>query len=396
MKQRIYLDYNATAPVRPAAKRAVIDAMDHIGNASSIHQEGRKARGIIETARDNIAKLINAQSKEITFTSGGTESNNLILASDLGALGKKQPLAATLISSTEHPSLIKAQDVSPRPVELIKVDENGILNLEHLEQLLQKWRDKSDLPVLVSVMLVNNETGVIQPIQDISTLVHKYGGFIHADAVQALGKIDIDFENTKIDLMSLSSHKIGGALGAGALVIRLGMLVDSYVKGGGQELGLRAGTENIPSIASFGAAALECVGEAEKQSQYNEMRQQLEVKIKAISPEAAIFGQGAPRVSSTSCFAIKGLTAERALMSLDLSGIAISSGSACSSGKVSQSHVLKAMGIDDELALCALRLSFGWNTKPQELDIFIEEYTKIYKRMMAREAKQASALMTGS
>ncbi|MGL1920402.1 MAG: cysteine desulfurase [Hyphomicrobiales bacterium] len=396
MKQRIYLDYNATAPVRPAAKLAVLDALDYVGNASSIHQEGRKARGIIENARDDIAKLINAQSKEITFTSGGTESNNLVLASDLGALGKKQALAATLISATEHPSLIKAQELSRRPIELIQVDHNGSIDLAHLELLLKQWQEKSDLPVLVSVMLVNNETGVIQPINDICALVHQYGGFIHADAVQALGKIEIDFENIGVDLMSLSSHKIGGPLGAGALVIRLGMLVDSYVKGGGQELGLRAGTENIPSIAGFGAAAKECRDEIKNLIHYKDLKHELEVKISAISTQASVFGQDAPRVSTTSCFAINGLTAERALMSLDLAGIAISSGSACSSGKVSQSHVLKAMGIEDDLALCALRLSFGWNTKPEELNIFIEEYTKIYNRMIAREAKQANALSTGS
>lgn len=389
-KQRIYLDYNATAPVRTAAKAAVIAALDHVGNASSIHQEGRKARGLIETARDQIAKLINAQSKEITFTSGGTESNNLVLASNLGALGKKQALAATLLSATEHPSLIKAQQLSPRPVELINVDGNGIVDLKHLEQLLKNWQQKSDLPVLVSVMLVNNETGVIQPMQKIAALVHQYGGFIHADAIQALGKVAIDFENMNVDLLSLSSHKIGGPLGAGVLVIRLGVLVDSYIKGGGQELGLRAGTENIPAISGFGAAAQQCNDEMNSNSKYNEMRENLEVKIKQISPDAIIFAQDAPRVPTTSCFAIKGLTAERALMSLDLAGIAISSGSACSSGKVSQSHVLKAMGINDDVALCALRLSFGWNTKPQELDEFIEEYTKIYQRMLAREHKQAS------
>ena len=386
-KPRIYLDYNATAPVRPAAKLAVLAALDHVGNASSIHQEGRKARGLMEAAREQVAKLINAQSKEITFTSGGTESNNLVLASDLGALGKKQPLAATLLSATEHPSLIKAQELSQRPVELINVDDNGILDLDHLEQLLKTWQEKSDLPVLVSVMLVNNETGVIQPMQRIANLVHQYGGFIHADAIQALGKIAIDFENMNVDLLSLSSHKIGGPQGAGALVIRLGMLVDSYVKGGGQELGLRAGTENIPAISGFGAAAKECADELKNKNQYNEMRQSLEVKIKQISPDVTIFAEAVDRVATTSCFAIKGLTAERALMSLDLAGIAISSGSACSSGKVSQSHVLKAMGINDDVALCALRLSFGWNTKPQELDVFITEYTKIYQRMRAREQK---------
>ena len=389
-KQRIYLDYNATAPVRPAAKLAVMAALDHVGNASSIHQEGRKARGLMEAAREQVAKLINAQSKEITFTSGGTESNNLVLASDLGALGKKQPLAATLLSATEHPSLIKAQELSPRPVELINVDENGILDLAHLEQLLQAWQQKSDLPVLVSVMLVNNETGVIQPMQEITALVHKYRGFIHADAIQALGKVEINFETMNVDLLSLSSHKIGGPQGAGALVIRLGMLVDSYVKGGGQELGLRAGTENIPAISGFGAAAQECREELKNKNQYNEMRQELEAKIKQISPAAVIFATAVDRVATTSCFAIEGLTAERALMSFDLGGIAISSGSACSSGKVSQSHVLKAMGINDDVALCALRLSFGWNTKPQELDMFIEEYTKIYQRMIAREQKYAS------
>ncbi|MCJ8322631.1 MAG: cysteine desulfurase [Hyphomicrobiales bacterium] len=387
-KPRIYLDYNATAPVRPKVKQAVMAALDLVGNASSIHQEGRKARGLIETAREQLAGLINAQTKEITFTSGGTESNNLVLASNLGALGKKQPLAATLLGATEHPSLIKAQELSPRPVDIIKVDHNGLLDLTHLQQLLAGWKDKSDLPVLVSVMLVNNETGVIQPIDKIVEIVRKFGGFVHLDAVQALGKMPIDFADLNVDLMSLSAHKIGGMLGAGALVIRLGVLVDSYIKGGGQELGLRAGTENIPAIAGFGIAAIECVVDLEKISHYNDMRQKLEVLIQAISADAVIFGQNTPRVATTSCFAIANVTAERALMSLDLAGIAVSSGSACSSGKVSQSHVLKAMGYANDLALCGLRISFGWDTKPQDLDEFITEYTKIYQRMAMREQRQ--------
>ena len=207
-KQRIYLDYNATAPVRDSVKAAMVAALNTVGNASSIHQEGRKARGLIETAREQLATLINCQTKEITFTSGGTEANNLVLASDLGALGRKQPLAATLLSAVEHPSLIKALEISKRPIEFIKVDKNGIIDLENLEELLKVWQKKSDLAVLVSVMLVNNETGIIQPIDKISALVHKYGAFLHVDAIQALGKVEIDFATMNVDLMSLTSQKI--------------------------------------------------------------------------------------------------------------------------------------------------------------------------------------------
>ncbi len=388
-KQRIYLDYNATTPIRSEAKTAVMSAMEQVGNASSVHQEGRKARGLIETAREQLAALVNAQTKEITFTSGGTEANNMVLASDLGALGKKTPLAATLMSAIEHPSLLKAQSLSNHPVELIKVNENGQIDLNHLEQLLKIWQEKSDLPVLVSIMWVNNETGAVQPIVEIANIVHQYAGFLHVDAIQALGKINIDFTSLNIDLMSLSSHKIGGVLGAGALVMRLGILADSYIKGGGQELGLRAGTESVPAIAAFGAAAKACQSELKNTNHYIAMRATLEKNILNISPQAVIFAQNSNRVATTSCFAISGIAAERALMSLDLAGIAISSGSACSSGKVSQSHVLKAMGVDNELALCALRLSFGYKTTESELAIFAEEYANIYKRITLRAQKQA-------
>ena len=281
-------------------------------------------------------------------------------------------------------------EISKRPIEFIKVDKNGIIDLENLEELLKVWQKKSDLAVLVSVMLVNNETGIIQPIDKISALVHKYGAFLHVDAIQALGKVEIDFATMNVDLMSLSSHKIGGVQGAGALVIRLGMLVDSYIKGGGQELGLRAGTENIPAISAFGAAAIDTQEELNKIDLYKDMRNRLEVRLQEISKDVVIFGENVSRVATTSCFAIKGITAERALMSLDLAGIAISSGSACSSGKVSQSHVLKAMQIDDDLALCALRLSFGWQTTDDELNAFITEFNKIYQRITLREQKQMS------
>lgn len=384
-KPRIYLDYNATAPTRDVAKNAALDAMALVGNASSIHKEGRKVRGVIETAREQVAKLIGAQSKEITFTSGGTEANNLVLASDIGALGKKTKLCATLLSATEHPSLFKATEISERPVEFIKVDDDGVIDLVHLEALLKKWQTSSDLPALVSIMLVNNETGVIQPIKKIAQIVHQYGGFIHVDAVQALGKVAIDFKTMNIDLMSLSAHKVGGILGAGALVIRLGILVDSYIKGGGQELGLRAGTENIPAIAAFGAVVDAVEQEIKNLNKYKMLQQKLEVLIQQIDVSAAVFSANVERVYTTTCFAVPHIAAERALMSLDLAGIAVSSGSACSSGKVSQSHVLKAMGIENELALCAIRVSYGYKTTLRELEKFVEEYTRIYTRIMQRE-----------
>ncbi len=379
---RIYLDYGATAPIRASAKQAALNAMEIGGNASSIHQEGRKARGLIETAREHVAKLINASPQEIIFTSGGTESNNQVLTSDLGALGKQQPHAAMLMSAIEHSSLIKAQSLSKRPIELIEVDENGVINLNHLETLLKSWQKKSDLPVLVSVMLANNETGVIQPLDKIANLVRNYKGYTHVDAVQALGKITLDFSTMNIDLMSVSGHKIGGMLGAGALVVRQGILISPHIKGGGQELGLRAGTENVPAIAAFGAAAEDVLLELDNKNKYSEMQKKLEAMIQEISSDAIIFGQAANRVPNTTCFAIKNIFADRALMNLDLANISVSSGSACSSGKISYSHVLKAMGVDDELALCALRISFGWNTKPNDLEIFIKEYKKIHHRMM--------------
>ena len=357
---RVYLDHNATSPLRESAKKAMLAALDLHGNASSIHAEGRRAHALIDDARHSLARAMGALPALVVFTSGGSEANNMVL--------KGAPAERLIVSAIEHPSVLEAAKASGKPVEILRVNGDGVVELEALERMLA-----SGPRALVSVMLANNETGVIQPVRDVVALAQKHGALVHTDAVQALGKITVNFALLGADFLSVSAHKFGGPQGVGALLVRDGLALEPLIHGGGQELRRRAGTENIAAIAGF-AAAVE-----EKRLEIKDLRDHLESGLE----DAVIFGRTVERLPNTTCFAAPGIAAETALMALDLAGIAVSSGSACSSGKVSKSHVLQAMGVGPELAGSALRVSLGWTTTAEEIEQFISAWARIRARRKA-------------
>lgn len=364
---RAYLDHNATSPLKPAAREAMVAALEEGGNASSIHSEGRTARNRIEAAREAIAAELGVLTPMVIFTSGGTEANNLAL--------KGLGVDRLIISSIEHPCVREAARASGKPVDLIPVDANGVADLDVLKTLLAKPGK-----ALVSLMMANNETGVLQPVAEAAAITHAHDGLFHTDAVQVLGKQPLRFPLIGADLLTISAHKLGGPLGAGALIIRDGLPLTPLLDGGGQELRRRAGTENAPAIAGFAAA----LGGLPKE--ISNLRDNLESLIQAATPAAVFFGKGAPRLSNTTCFALPGLAADTALISLDLDGVSVSSGSACSSGKVGRSHVLAAMGVEENLAKGAIRVSLGWNSSVHDVDQFIAAWKRA-----ATRAKQKAA-----
>jgi cysteine desulfurase len=369
---RVYLDWNATAPMRPQAKAAMMRALDLAGNPSSIHAEGRAARRIVEDARALVAEVTGARSGNVIFTSGGTEANALALTPGLRRDGE----AATrlIVSAIEHPSVLAGGRFAVEDIQLAPVTASGVVDLGRLQAILASGR-----PALVSVMLANNETGAIQPIREIAELVHAAHGVLHVDAVQALGKIDIKINELNTDLLSISAHKVGGAKGVGALVLsdRLAGL-EPLIEGGGQEKGRRGGTENLPGIASFGgalAAHLE-TGSASA-ARMQRLQNRLETGLRAISPEVTIFSHGVERLPNTTLFTAPGMKAETAVIAFDLEGMAVSSGSACSSGKVKPSHVLAAMGVSPAMAQGAVRLSLGWDTTEAEIQYLLEAWISL-------------------
>jgi cysteine desulfurase len=352
-----YLDYNATAPLRPVAQAALLAAYGAGGNASSVHSAGRAARALLEDARVTLAQAaVGFSAGDVVFTSGGSESNLLAL-NGVGA-------ASILVGATEHDSVLKTV---PHAVRLA-VDGQGLLNLAQLEAALSI----APAPPLVSVMWVNNETGVIQPIRQIADLCKQYKAFLHVDAVQALGRIALD---APVDLLTLSAHKVGGPLGVGALLVRDHVPLTAQQRGGGQERGRRAGTENVPGIAGFAAAVREALAQLPELQAKAVWRDSFEDKIKAAG--GIIIGAQAPRVANTSCIALPGWPSHMQLMQLDLRGICVSSGSACSSGKVARSHVLAAMGLPLSCQDSALRVSFGWNSSDSELNFCAENWTQL-------------------
>ena len=353
---RVYLDHNATSPLRPAARAAMTAAFDKGGNASSVHAEGRAAHALIDDAREAVAQALGVIAPMVIFTSGGSEANNLAVR----AAGIERVLG----SAVEHPSL--------KSTHTIPVDGDGLVDLDALDRMLA-----AGPRALVSVMFANNETGVIQPVRDVVAVAQKHGALVHTDAVQAMGKVPVNFGLLGVDMMTVSGHKFGGPLGAGALIVREGLAVEPLILGGGQELRRRAGTENVAAIAGFGAVA------KEKSFYFKELRDSLE---SGLEPDAVVFGRNTPRLPNTSCFAQPGFSADTLLMNFDLDGIAISSGSACSSGKVAKSHVLAAMGVAPELASSAIRVSLGWNSKMGDVKRFLTIYRKILARHRARAA----------
>jgi cysteine desulfurase len=368
MTARSYFDWNATAPLRPEAGAAMVEALGLTGNASSVHAEGRGARRLIEEARRTVAALAGADPAQVTFTSGATEANMLALTPALERGGERAPRHCLFVSAVEHPSVRGGGRFKLENVEELPVDGDGILDLE----VLAREVAMAERP-LVSVMLANNETGVIQPIREIADIVHRADGLLHVDAVQGAGRIGCDIDDLQADLMSLSAHKLGGPQGIGALIRRDGIHVaEPLIRGGGQERSLRAGTENVAAIAGFGAAAAAVDAARETEAiRMAALRDRLEAGIRAATPEAVIFGAKAARLPNTTLFSAPGLRAETAVIAFDLNGIAVSSGAACSSGKVQPSTVLAAMGVAPALARGAVRLSLGWTTTEADIERFL-------------------------
>jgi cysteine desulfurase len=344
------------------------DALEHTGNASSVHAEGRAVRRLVEEARSHVANLVGAEAKNVTFTSGATEANTMALAPAIEIGGRRALRDRLFVSAIEHPSVRGGGRFAVEDVEELPVTGDGVVDLVALAKALES----SERP-LVSIMLANNETGVIQPIAQIADIVHAASGVLHVDAVQGAGRIDCNVATLGADLVSLSSHKLGGPQGAGALISRGDIhIAEPLIKGGGQERGQRAGTENVAAIAGFGAA---CTAAKNTETERTELlRDRLEEGIAAATPGAVIFGKSAPRLPNTTLFAVPGLKAETAIIAFDLNGIAVSSGSACSSGKVQASTVLTAMGVDPAMTRSAVRASLGWSTSEAEVDQFLKTW----------------------
>ena len=380
--ERVYLDHNATSPLRPEARAAMLDALDHAANPSSVHREGRAAHALIETARDQVALFAGAQSRDVIFTSGGTEASILALTPALEVGGDRRPFTQCLMSAVEHVCVMEGARFERNAVERIPVLPNGLVDQVWLAERLAAIA-ASGGRALVAVQAANNETGIVQPIAAIAAIVHAHGGILHCDAVQVAGKMPIDQVTAGADMLALSAHKIGGPQGVGALVLRSGGIVigDRMLRGGGQERGARSGTENVAGIAGFGAAASAVLKDLEDEARrLGALRDAFENAIRDLAPDAVIFGAGLARLPNTVAFSVPGLTAETALMNFDLAGIALSSGSACSSGKVKRSHVLEAMGIAADMAKGALRLGAGWTSS--EADVI--RFRAVFERLMAK------------
>ncbi|MHB0767598.1 cysteine desulfurase family protein [Bradyrhizobium sp. 5.13L] len=372
MPSRVYLDWNATTPLRAEARSAMLAAWDLAGNPSSVHAEGRAARRLVEEARAMLAAAVGALPRNVVFTSAGTEANALALSPGLrGPLGG--PVERLLVSAVEHASVLAGGRFPADKIGLIEVTRSGVVDLDHLKMQL-----KDGPPALVSIMAANNETGALQPIAEAASIVHAAGGLLHTDAIQALGKIPFDINSVGADLATFSAHKIGGPKGVGALVMAEGIAgMDPVLRGGGQELNRRAGTENVPGIAGFGAAvkaALQTL--PEDVNRMTTLRDRLENGLRGIAA-ATIFADDVERLPNTVLFTAAGLKAETAVIGFDLEGIAVSSGSACSSGKVQPSHVLSAMGCDPAVAQGAVRLSLGWSTEPEDIKRALEAWRKL-------------------
>lgn len=367
----LYLDYNATAPVRPEAAAAVSDTLALVGNPSSVHRFGRAARKCVEDARDRVAALIGAAPGGIVFTGGGTEANALALA---GA-GRKR----LLVSAIEHESVLANAASIDSETLRIPVTREGIVDLDALDRLLAGRGGET----LVSLMLANNETGVVQPVAEAARRAHAAGALLHCDAVQAAGKIAVEVGALGADLLSLSAHKLGGPQGVGAVYVSEHIALAATLHGGGQERGRRAGTENVSGIAGFGAAAAAARRDLAAHARIAELRDRLEAAVLARSNRARIAGAGAPRLPNTSCIVLPGMASETQVMALDLAGIAVSAGSACSSGKVRPSHVLAAMGAAAEEASAAIRVSLGWASAPADIERFVEAWSGLAARRAA-------------
>jgi cysteine desulfurase len=384
---RTYLDYNATAPLRAEAREAALRAMETTGNPSSVHAEGRAARRIVEDARREVARLAGVSSRSVTFVSGGTEAANAALNPLFGGGTDAAALDRLIVSAGEHPCVLSGHRFPM--AEAAPLLPDGRIDLDWLEAACRRPGR-----VLLALQGANNETGVIQPVAEAAALVHAAHGFVFCDAVQMAGRIECDIGALGADALMLSAHKLGGLKGAGALVAaRAGISLGApLIRGGGQERGARAGTESVATIAAFGAAAWACVAElGTEPARLVGMRDRLTIAVRSVAADAVVFAETAPRLPNTVSFAVPGVEAATLMIALDLAGVAVSSGSACSSGKVAPSHVLAAMGTAPELARGAIRLSLGWASTEADVERFGEAFATVMARMRAAR-RSASAL----
>jgi cysteine desulfurase len=387
-RARSYLDHNATAPIRPEVAEAVALASRLAGNPSSVHAEGRAARAAVEAARDKVARLVGAEPRNIIFTSGGTEAANAVLSPGLRRRSEGSPVRL-LVGAGEHPCVLDGHRFAAEAVAPIPLDEDGVVDLGWLEARLGRAAGEG---ALVSVQTANNETGVLQPVAEAARLVHEHGGLLHTDAVQAAGKIPLDIKALGADVLTLSAHKLGGPKGVGVVVLASDNveLGDRLVRGGGQERGRRAGTENVAGIVGFGVAAELAGQDLESEAErLRGLRDACEAELRRIAPNAIVFGATAERLPNTLAFAIPGVRAETALIHFDLEGVALSSGSACSSGKVKASHVLEAMGVPSALAAGAMRVSLGWNSTEEDVKSFAAACEKLVATLYKLRAAAA-------
>jgi len=372
MRERVYLDWNATTPLRPEARSAMAAAFDVAGNPSSVHSEGRAARKLIEDARSAVAEALGADQRNVVFTSGGTEANALALTPGLRR-ERAEPVQRLIVSAIEHPSVLAGGRFAADAIEVTAVLPSGVIDLDALAALLA-----GNPPALVSVMLANNETGAIQPVSEVAELVHAAGGVLHVDAVQAFSKIPVNINALGADILTVSAHKVGGPKGVGAMIVGDTLSgLEALIKGGGQEQSRRAGTENVPGIAGFGAAVRAAMGSMDADvTRMKALQARLERGLNS-HPGTVIFSDSVPRLPNTTLISAPGLKAETAVIGFDLEGIAVSSGSACSSGKVQPSHVLQAMNVDPMLLQGAIRLSLGWDTTEAGIDRCLEAWIKL-------------------
>lgn len=372
-REKVYLDYNASSPLKTEVKKAINDAMEAVGNASSIHSFGRDVYHYIQKARENLSLALKCDNEQIIFTSGGTEANNLALTG--------LDINTVITTEAEHDSIyktaLKQSDIKPL---FVNIDKNGVIETDHLKELLQNSTEKT----LISIMYAHNETGVIQPIKDITAIAREYNAYIHCDAVQAFGKIAVDFCDMDVDLLSVSAHKIGGPAGVGALVKKSNIHLKSLIMGGGQEKGYRAGTGNVIGIVGFGEAARTIGLDKYNYQTVGILRDLMESRLNEIVPNFIILGKGVKRLSNTSYVVMPGVTSEKQVIALDLKGFATSSGAACSSGKVTSSRTARAMNLE-MIGDNALRVSLGWNTTQKNIEDFVDAWLSIYWKYNQKE-----------
>jgi len=364
----IYLDHNATSPIRPEVIEEMNRVMKMGGNPSSVHAVGRQAKSILEESRQTIAQIINCRAQKIIFTGGGTEANNLAL--------NIKAVDHIIISATEHDSVAQVQKNFEGRIDILPVDKNGLVRQEHLSNALADATGNS----LVSIMLANNETGVLQDVKSLARISHEAGALFHTDAIQAFGKIPIDFRALGVDLMSISAHKLGGPQGVGALVALEKIILAPLTYGGGQEVGRRSGTENLAGIAGFARAVSLVPQNIHAMKTCERIRNRIEQEIEQIAPEVYFYGAAENRLPNTSTILMPGISSETQVMAFDLDGLCLSAGSACSSGKVKPSHVVLAMGASQDQALSTVRISLGIDTTEQDADAFIAAWKKLYNR----------------